>query len=117
MWMAVVDVQKAFDKVHHKTILESLVAQGMEDDIAVVLWRFYLEQNCNVQFWPGVGSRKIPVERGVRQGDLLSPALFILVVKRILQELQEKWRRSGEGVRIGEACTSLYAAPSLKFII
>ena len=50
-------------------------------------WRiiksWYEDASCKVKIDGGVFSRSYPVERGVKQGSVLSPALFLLVMDRI----------------------------------
>ena len=52
--------------------------------------------SCKVKLDDGVLSRSYPVERGVKQGSVLSPALFLVVMDPLLSKLQS----SGMGLSI-----------------
>lgn len=48
----------------------------------------YEKMSCRVRLDEGVLSRSYPVERGVKQGTILSPMLFLLVMDPLLSKLQ-----------------------------
>ena len=76
LWVASLDLEKAFDKVFHTSVLECLSDAGVDSNITRSLWLFYAKQVAYVRVDGGICSRKVAIERGVRQGDPLSPILF-----------------------------------------
>ncbi len=76
LWMATLDVEKAFDKVHQDKLLEALMAFEIEVSVVSVLRKLYRGMEAYVQLWLGAESRRFEVQRGVRQGDSLWPVLF-----------------------------------------
>eukprot|EP00973_Karenia_brevis_P045509 6302638-Karenia_brevis.AAC.1 len=49
-------------------------------------------------------SRAFRIERGTKQGDPLSPALFNAVLEDVVRPLQTSWRRRGFGIRVRGTC-------------
>ena len=101
LWVAAVDVEKAFDRVHSLRILQALIDEGIDADIIMSLQDTYAGLQGYVQMWPGACSKDFVIGRGVRQGGPLSPVLFGLVMKRVLKELDGKWQREGLGTKVG----------------
>ena len=71
LWSASLDLRKAFDRVEYASLFEALRDQGVHDDYLSILARIYSDQNGQVR-----GSDMFPIERGVKQGDVISPLLF-----------------------------------------
>ena len=92
LYIALVDFEEAFDTVNHAMLFEALELQGMPKSYIFLLRRLYQKQSANVRM--DVGSREFNVERGVRQGDPISPLLFILVMDQILRPLEERWSKA-----------------------
>lgn len=101
LWVAALDVEKAFDEVHHTALFHALLTTGIDAHAGAALWRLYCEMSGYVSLWPGAESRTFEIQRGVRQGDPLSPLLFNLVLDGALQEVSKIWRRRGYGTDVG----------------
>ena len=102
LWMAAVDVEKAFDRVHHRRLLQALMDEGVQSEVVRSLRSLYMDLSGYVQLWPGACSTEFGIGRGVRQGDPLSPLLFGLVMKHVLKDLDGSWQAKGFGTNIGQ---------------
>ena len=87
LWMAALDVGKAFDKAFHDELFDALLQGGVDLSIVSSLHKLYRGMRAYVQLWPGMESRHFEIQRGVRQGNPLSPVLFNLVMTGILIEV------------------------------
>ena len=101
LWIATLDVEKAFDCVHHSCLFDALMAAGADASIVAALSRLYTDLRTYVVTEPGQQSRTFQVQRGVRQGDPLSPLLFNLVLNQVLGEASSIWKRRGYGTNVG----------------
>jgi hypothetical protein len=97
LWAASLDLEKAFDKVDHSSVLNALGEAGVEPDIVRFLWQVYRQQSAYVSLEGNVKSRLFQLLRGVRQGDPMSPALFNNVTRKVFDDLKQKWSRKGLG--------------------
>ena len=69
-----VDYEKAFDSIESEWTWKSLEAQGVPPEITEVLRSCY--HNCTTKLRPFQGPVEVPIGKGVRQGDPISPNLF-----------------------------------------
>lgn len=91
LYIAFIDYTKAFDSIYHKYIWESLELQGISPVYIKVLKNIYSNSKAKVQL-EKLGE-EFPVNRGVRQGDPLSPKLFSAVLEEIFRNLN--WEQLG----------------------
>ena len=77
LWIATLDVEKAFDRVHHSALFEALLQQRIDASTVSALRRLYFGVKGYVSIWAGADSRYFEMNRGVKQGDPLSPILSI----------------------------------------
>ena len=91
LFLATLDAEKAFDRVHHADLLVALLRCGIGARMVTTLQRFYADLHAKVILWDGAESRSFPIQRGVQQGDPLSTLLFNLVLNEVLEEVRATW--------------------------
>lgn len=84
--LASLDLSKAFDSVSHESISCAMRRVGLDWHFVEYIARTYESSGTFIQSG-GQSSRVLHVTKGVRQGDLLSPLLFKLVVDIGLQAI------------------------------
>ena len=77
--MVILDLQKAFDTVNHKILLDKLQAMGV-GQIAVQWFRSYLSGREQLVSIADKSSDFRTVSYGVPQGSILGPLLFLISV-------------------------------------
>ena len=82
-----IDFKKAFDSVHRSYLLDTLVEFEVPEYLIMAVMSLYRDSTVQVVTKDGL-TDKIPVDRGVLQGDTLSPYLFIMVMDRVLKRAQ-----------------------------
>ena len=95
LFMCFIDFEKAFDTVKHDCLMETLERYGVDKADIRIMARLYWEQKAVVRVGDEV-SEWINIERGVRQGCVLSPDLFSLYTQMAMDELDEC-----DGIKIG----------------
>ena len=73
-----VDLVKAYDTVNHELLFEILARYGAPSEYINVIRRLY--SNLEVKIKIGSEKETIPQTVGVRQGDPMSPVLFLFVM-------------------------------------
>ncbi len=79
-----VDLSKAFDRVNHYILGNKLLDENVPVDIILFLMHYLRNQAASV-VWGEHHGHLHPVEKGVRQGGILSPLLFKIYINSILQ--------------------------------
>lgn len=91
LYVAFIDYKKAFDSISHESIWETLKSLNIKDKYINILKSIYDNSTSRVKL-DRVGD-KINIKRGVRQGDPISPKLFIAVLQYAMSNLQ--WSKLG----------------------
>ena len=91
--MAFVDLVKAYDTTNHQLLIEILIQYGAPAKLCNAIERMY--QDLVVIVKVGSEEREIPQTVGVRQGDNLSPVLFLFMMSAFAEALEYKWEKSG----------------------
>ncbi|KAF2350125.1 Reverse transcriptase domain [Trinorchestia longiramus] len=106
VYLAFLDIEKAYDRVDRRRLLDALGKIGFSEKIVNIVKSLY-ENTCAVYRLGNLVTGQVRSVRGVRQGCTLSPLLFGLYT----EELAVRLRMSGFGLKVGEEKLSclLYA--------
>lgn len=111
LFMASMDMAKAFDSVSHKTLRDTLCIKGMPGPMIEYVMDTY-KRSTTTLVCNGWESEEIKPTCGVKQGDPISPIIFNMVIDRLLKRLPPE-----VGVRIGDQHFSALAfADDLNFL-
>lgn len=94
--LAFVDFQKAFDTIESWSILNALQNARIDSRYTQIIESIYKEATIHIRLDETTTTNKIPLERGVRQGDTISPKLFTLALEDIFKKLE--WNTKGINV-------------------
>ena len=83
------DLASAFDSVEYPVLLSHLKSAGVTGKAWRLIKQWYTNPTSSVRVCGSVSSQ-FHIQRGVRQGSVLSPVLFLLVMDPILLELQSR---------------------------
>ena len=88
LWMAFVDLEKAFDRVPREVVWWALRTLGVDEWIVSVIRAMYEDATTSVKL-NGKESKGFSVRVGVHQGSGLSPLLFIIVLEALSRAFRE----------------------------
>ena len=98
LYLTFLDLEKAYDTVDRKKLLELLLKIGVDENVVRVIRGLY--EDNQVKFTLGnISTGWLKNNVGVRQGCVLSPTLFNLY----LEELLVRIRKTGKGVKVGDS--------------
>lgn len=97
LWLAKLDVSKAFDTVSREALWRTLIESGLHSSYVFAIRRMYdaMKAAVNVN---GVLSKAFDIQRGVRQGDPMSALLFSAVMEWALQQMVQDWEAQAFGL-------------------
>ncbi|CAF4889151.1 unnamed protein product [Pieris macdunnoughi] len=91
LYLGFVDYAKAFDTISHKSMWQALGECNVPYEIIELIQNIYQQSVSRVKL-DRIGP-EIKICRGVRQGDPLSPRIFITVLQSVMKTLQ--WEKKG----------------------
>ena len=86
-----IDYSKAFDCVKHQMLWKTLAQMGLEPTTRCLIRQLYEGQQAAIKLESGQ-SEWFQVEKGVRQGCILSPYLFSIYTESIMRDVDEDER-------------------------
>jgi len=94
LYTVFVDFQKAFDSVDREVIWKLMRHYGFPAKIVNIIKQFYQDATCQV-IHDGKLTDPFSVEIGVRQGCILSPTIFLIVVDWVMRQQAQRPASSG----------------------
>lgn len=86
IYIAFIDYAKAFDSLRHELVWQSLKEQGIQNAYINIIKNIYSESKARIRL-ESTGEA-FPIDRGVRQGDPLSPKLFTAALEQMFRKLE-----------------------------
>ena len=95
LFVAFIDFEKAFDRVHHSKMIEILKMRGIKGKSLQLIKSLYSQQIATFREDPE--ETTIHINRGVRQGCVLSPIIYNVYADEAFLDFGH-----GHGIRIGD---------------
>ena len=107
--------KKASDKIQHTFMIKTLQKMGIERTYLSLLKAIYDKLTANI-ILKGEKLKAFPLRSGTRQGCLLSPLLFNIVLEVLAAAIREE--KEIKGIQIGkeEVKLSLFADDAILYI-
>lgn len=83
-----IDLEKAYDRLRWSFIREMLEKIGIEEEIGELIMKCICTISSQV-LWNGERTEVFKLTRGIRQGDPLSPYIFVLVMEKLTYMIQQ----------------------------
>jgi hypothetical protein len=102
------DAEKAFDKIHYPFMVKVLEKSGIQGPYLYIMKAIYSKPIDNIKL-NGKKLEAILLKSGTRQGCLLSPYLFNIVLEVLARAIRQQ--KKAKGMKIGkeEVKISLFA--------
>ena len=85
-YLCLYDLEKAFDSVEYDVLLHHLYSTGINGKTWRLIRSWYTNPTCAIRFNGDVSS-SFSIERGVKQGAVLSPILFCIVMGKLSSDI------------------------------
>jgi hypothetical protein len=84
-----IDTEKAFDKIQHTFMIKALKKLGTEGMFLNIIKAIYDKPRTNI-ILNGEQLKPFPLKSGMRQGCLLSPLLFNIVLEYLARAIRQE---------------------------
>ena len=110
-----IDAEKAFDKIQHPFLIKTLQKVGIVGTYLNIIKAIYDKPTVNI-ILNGEKLKEFPLRSGTRQGGLLSPLLFNIVLEVLATAIRAV--KEIKGIQIGkeEVKLSLFADDMILYI-
>ena len=102
------DLRKAFDRIEYDALFKALETQGIHRAYLALLANMYADQTGTV-----AGGRTFAIERGVKQGDVISPMLFNAGLEMAIRSWKRRLLHHGIALDAAERLTNVRYADDL----
>ena len=99
-----IDAEKAFDKVQHPFMINTLQKVDIERTYLNIIKAIYDKPTANITL-NGEKLKAFPLRSGIRQGCPLSPLLFNIVLEILVTGIREE--KEIKGIQIGKKVVKL----------
>ena len=110
-----IDAEKAFDKIQHPFMIQTLQKVGIEGTYLNIIKVIYDKPTANIII-NGENLKPFPLRSGIRQGCPLSPLLYHIVLEVLATAIQDKKEIKGIQIRKEEVKLSLFADDMILYI-
>ena len=97
-YLCFIHFSKAFDSVSHWALVDGLAAAGLDNDSVQYIRNYYMKAATTIM------GEEANINRGVLQGDSMSPTIFNIVLQFALRKIPE-----AVGVDVGSVCIQYLA--------
>jgi ribonuclease HI len=108
-----IDLYKAYNSVEHWAIEQTLDFYGIEPGFRKLVSNINKGGSADIITDYGT-TESFPIEAGVRQGDSISPILFIIFMNPLLESLNEAAAQSGSGNAVTAYCDDVVLTADSK---
>ena len=110
-----IDAEKTFDKIQHLFMIKTLMKMGTEGTYLNMVKASYDKPTANI-ILNGEKLKAFPLRSETRQGCLLSPLLFNIVLEVLARAIREEKEIKGIQIRKEEVKLSLFADDRILYI-
>jgi hypothetical protein len=101
LFLAQLDVKKAFDHVDHRAAFKAMRLQGISLQAIALIAAIWAHSVVSVRLG-SMSSDDIPMDRGLPQGAPESSLIFTMIMDMVIRALKPTWRQKGYGFNVDQ---------------